>query len=111
MTLKKSLVFLIFLNALIAAHSKAIVEYRDSSDWTRKTVKKMNAREKMRIDLQRFGWKSCEIFSGSEASSLFATCFADEKKTVLFDCNGDEEKEITLNGNGMISIKLICSYK
>ena len=105
-------IFLIFgWGGVTSANAKAIVEYSESSDWHKKTVITLKADEKININVEKYGWKKCEISTNNTKSALYAECFLDNKKSVLFQCYGDETSEISLTGKGMISIKLICTYR
>ena len=94
-----------------SANARAIVEYSDSSDWYKKTVITLKANERINLNVEKYGWKKCEILANDTKSALYGECYLDNKKSVLFECYGDEANEISLIGSGMISIKLICTYK
>lgn len=111
----KSRIFSVFMllsmSSVTSVYSKAIIEYTDSNDFNKKIIKSLKPEEKIEINLEKFGWSKCEINSNDTKSAIHAKCWVDKKRFVSFSCWGDESVEIDVHGNGLASVKLICTFK
>lgn len=99
------------MNALTEVSAKAMVEYNDSNDANTKVIRTLKSDEKIKINVEKFGWEACEIQANDTKSAIHARCYVDKKRNVYFSCWGDETVEIFLQGNGLAAIKLICTHK
>jgi hypothetical protein len=91
--------------------AKSLVEYTDSNNFHKKIIKNLKAEEKIIISLEKFGWDKCEIEANDTKTAVYARCWVDKRRLVSFSCWGDETVEVDIQGNGLVSVKLICKYK
>jgi hypothetical protein len=104
-------IFLTSLYASINSHAVGFVEIREQKDSFR-AVKKIALKqdEKLKIDVQKIGWNSCEA-SHTEVM-VEVKCYVTQDKFINYSCWGDESIEVDLNGNNyLIGLKIICTNK
>lgn len=104
-------IFSAMLFASLNSYAIGFIEIREQDDGFR-AVKKITLKqdEKLKIDVQKIGWKSCE--ASHVELIVDVKCYVSQDKFINYSCWGDESIEVNLYGNNyLMGLKIICTYK